>query len=190
MSDVVLPLTKKCPHCRVDIDKKAKKCQHCATDLRGWFSRHPIITVLLITFFVPTIISSMIKDAQHYDTTPPTIDPQKVILLNDLSIVSSRIVTNSIGTPEWYVVIKNTGKKTVDAYSVAGDLYDNFDTPVGKFNSTSGNTFSGISQDILKPNASEEDVFNLAVYDHATKVKNPKITRIHFTDGTTVDTNN
>lgn len=47
--------TKKCPKCQEEISKNAKKCKHCGSDLRNWFLRHKIISVVLI-FFVLVII--------------------------------------------------------------------------------------------------------------------------------------
>lgn len=42
--------TKLCKHCRKEIDSKANKCPHCQSDLRNWFVRHPILTVILVLF--------------------------------------------------------------------------------------------------------------------------------------------
>lgn len=39
---------KKCKSCQTEIDSKATKCPHCRADQRGWFKRHPILTVILI----------------------------------------------------------------------------------------------------------------------------------------------
>lgn len=38
---------KKCKSCQSEIDDKAKKCPHCQTDQRGFFGKHPIITIIL-----------------------------------------------------------------------------------------------------------------------------------------------
>lgn len=42
--------TKKCPKCMTEIDKKASVCPNCKTDLRNWFVRHWIISILLLMF--------------------------------------------------------------------------------------------------------------------------------------------
>ena len=43
---------KKCKSCKAEIPTDAKKCSHCGTDQRGWFKRHPILTVLLALFVI------------------------------------------------------------------------------------------------------------------------------------------
>ncbi len=49
--------TKKCPKCQEDIQLDAKKCKHCGADLRSWFVRHKIISIvggIIIIMFVVT----------------------------------------------------------------------------------------------------------------------------------------
>ena len=48
--------TKHCPQCHATIEAEVKKCQHCGSDLRNWFVRHKIVTVVL--FVVLYIIGS------------------------------------------------------------------------------------------------------------------------------------
>lgn len=44
-----------CSFCKKEIEPGAIKCPHCQSDLRSWFSRHPLITILLILFVgIPT----------------------------------------------------------------------------------------------------------------------------------------
>ncbi|MBI5414848.1 hypothetical protein HZA38_05040 [Candidatus Peregrinibacteria bacterium] len=38
---------KKCQQCSKEIEDTSEKCKHCNTDLRNWFVRHPIVSVLL-----------------------------------------------------------------------------------------------------------------------------------------------
>jgi len=49
---------KKCKSCKTEIDAKATKCPHCQTDQRGWFRRHPILTVILVLFILGIIGSA------------------------------------------------------------------------------------------------------------------------------------
>ncbi len=203
-------LTKSCPHCKATIDSAAKKCQHCQTDLRSWFLRHPVWTCILVIVIVP-IIASTVSDTKkvHNNTAQITSAPQtasgtlstdeiKTIgsqatanandiakrTLDTLSITSVKIVENVIGTPELYVTVKNNGTKTADAFTFAVDLYNNFDEQLGEWNRRDNEPFLGISQATIKPGTIYQDRFNLAVYDQATKAKNLRIIKVHFTDGT------
>lgn len=47
--------TMKCPVCKEIIQLGAKKCKHCGADLRNWFVKHEIITVILIIFAIGII---------------------------------------------------------------------------------------------------------------------------------------
>ena len=38
--------TKKCSHCKSEIDKDAKRCPKCQADLRNWFRRHIILSII------------------------------------------------------------------------------------------------------------------------------------------------
>jgi len=48
--------TRKCPKCKEEVLKGAKKCKHCGADIRNWFMRHKIISILLF-FMVIGMIS-------------------------------------------------------------------------------------------------------------------------------------
>jgi len=48
--------TKKCPHCKTEIDATAKKCPQCHSDLRSWFAKHPILTIFGALFLIGLII--------------------------------------------------------------------------------------------------------------------------------------
>ena len=46
---------KKCKNCQKEIDSKAKKCPFCQTDLRNWFLKHPILTVILVLIVISIV---------------------------------------------------------------------------------------------------------------------------------------
>src|SRR3990167_2716879 len=45
---------KNCSECKEEIADEAVKCKHCGTDLRNWFLKHKILTILLglVVFFI------------------------------------------------------------------------------------------------------------------------------------------
>ena len=100
-----------------------------------------------------------------------------------IAFLYAAITYNSIGVPQASISIKNITKKTIDAYTIRIECYNNFDRPV---NHIDGNIFQGISQETINPN--EEDLFNTWVlhgFDNTTKIK-ISLREVHFTDGTTV----
>jgi hypothetical protein len=52
--------TKRCPKCLEEINASAKICKHCKADLRNWFARHKILTVIILFF---SLISALTKSA-------------------------------------------------------------------------------------------------------------------------------
>lgn len=181
--------TKKCSHCKAEIDQSAKKCMHCGTDLRSWFSRHPILTILIIIIVLPMAISAVKEQQTKVESVSPEAVAQAQAdktMLESLKITSYKIENNIIGTPELQITVKNTSKKDIDAYAIAFDLYDNFDERISEWNQHEDKPFMGLSQDLLKAGKTEDATFILSTFDKATKAKNPRVIRIHFTDGTGV----
>ena len=48
-------MKKQCKACKSDIDPKATKCSKCGADQRGWFRKHPILTVILVLVVIGII---------------------------------------------------------------------------------------------------------------------------------------
>ncbi|MFA5300239.1 MAG: hypothetical protein WC389_18785 [Lutibacter sp.] len=67
--------TKKCKQCQTDIPFNAKKCPNCQSDLRSWFSRHPIITILVLLIFIPIVIAHLSPSSSN-ESAPSTNTPQ------------------------------------------------------------------------------------------------------------------
>lgn len=61
-TQIVPAQTKKCPKCKEEIRKDAKKCKHCQADLRNWFLRHKIVSVILLLIIIGIIFGSGAKD--------------------------------------------------------------------------------------------------------------------------------
>lgn len=98
------------------------------------------------------------------------------------------IVDNSIGTPELHVTVRNGTNKTIDGIDLSAYFYNNFDEPIGKWNTKSSDAFIGTSSERISAGVSDSLLWNLAVYEQATKVKNVTVYRVHFTDGTSIGT--
>jgi len=49
----------KCPKCYENIQIEAKQCKHCWADLRNWFVKHPVLTIILFVFIVLPILSGI-----------------------------------------------------------------------------------------------------------------------------------
>lgn len=50
--------TKKCYKCKEEVLLSAKKCKHCQADLRNWFVRHPVWSIVFGFFFLVVVASS------------------------------------------------------------------------------------------------------------------------------------
>ncbi len=54
-------MKKTCKACKSEIDAGATKCPKCGTDLRNWFARHPVWTILIALLVFPSVISGFMK---------------------------------------------------------------------------------------------------------------------------------
>ncbi len=74
---------KVCQFCRLEIDTKATKCPHCKSDVRNWASKHPVLTMLLIVFLVPTILSGIMSSSKPANNpTAITSTSEQVVTAN------------------------------------------------------------------------------------------------------------
>lgn len=188
--------TKKCPKCQEEIQLGANKCKHCNADLRNWFVKHPFITIFIIIPIIISTIVSTINDSKKTDATSSantngtSSESQNKIpeikIITDAKITSSKITKDSIGTPILDISVKNVSSKTIDAVDIEAFFLNNYGEPISEWNSKTERAFNGTIQEKISPNETFPASWNLAVYDNATKVKRVRITRIHFTDGTTI----
>jgi len=169
----------------------AKKCKHCNSDLRSWFGRHPLITIFVILPVLISMISAALSDPQ---TAPSGVNNQDRAAatkkqedtqskIKQIEIVSSKIEEDSIGTPNLIATFKNNSDRAVDAVTLEAYFLNNYDEPVSEWNSKSDKPFYGTIQEKINPGGSHSSQWNLAVYDHATKIKSIRIIRVHFVDG-------
>ncbi|MBI5071835.1 hypothetical protein HZB93_03025 [Candidatus Falkowbacteria bacterium] len=148
----------------------------------NWFSRHKILTGIGILVVVFTFIGSLTDKSP---TTSPSAEIKVIVTdFSKLEITQSKIVEDSIGTPIFHVTLKNNFDKAIDAVELEAYFYNNFDEPVGEWDRKVEEPFQGRLQEKINSGALYPAEFNLALYDSATKVKNVKILRIHFVDGT------
>lgn len=67
-------MKKQCKACKSEIDPKATKCPKCGADQRGWFRRHPILTVILALILIG-IIGSMAGSGKGGSKTSQSSSP-------------------------------------------------------------------------------------------------------------------
>ncbi|MFH0892788.1 MAG: hypothetical protein V1867_08535 [Candidatus Falkowbacteria bacterium] len=184
--------TKKCPKCGEEIMLSAKKCKHCNSDLRSWFARHPLITIFVILPILISMISAAINDSQTTSPNGANSQDQAAVMKNQeeiknkikqIEIASSKIEEDSIGTPNLIATFKNNSDRAVDAVTLEAYFLNNYNEPVSEWNSKSDKPFYGTIQEKINPGGSHSSQWNLAVYDHATKIKSIRIIRVHFVGG-------
>jgi hypothetical protein len=190
---------KKCPKCGEEILASAKTCKHCHSDLRNWFMRHKLITIFIIFPIALTMIVSALSDLDESkkgnDTTQVSVTntqtqsevKKEPRVITEVEISSSKITKDSIGTPILNVYFNNKTDKTVDGIDIEAYFLNNFDEPVGQFGAKKEEAFDGSIQEKIKPQGTFGSEWNLAVYEHTTKIKSVRITRVHFTDGTMIE---
>ncbi len=64
--------TKKCPKCGEEIQASAKKCKHCQADLRNWFVKHKVLTIILVIIVFGIIVSVSSDKSQKVSSTQDT----------------------------------------------------------------------------------------------------------------------
>ena len=103
--------------------------------------------------------------------------------LERVEILSTYIEMDSIGTPNLVVKLKNNAGQAVDAVTIETYFFNNYDEPIGKWNSHSAEPFYGIIQKRIESGATYTTQFNLAVYDLATKAEPATVYSVHYVDG-------
>lgn len=117
--------TKKCNYCQSEIDKKASVCPNCKKDLRNWFLRHPIWTLVIVLFFVGIVGSVSKSSTGMYTVNSNTQQPK-----------SSTTSSNVTGTqPEpatkaGKVEVKSQTKKSDTYNTVVGEVVNNTEESV------------------------------------------------------------
>lgn len=101
-----------------------------------------------------------------------------------LQLVKTWVGFNAIDNPEVYVVVKNIGKKTVDAYTLGIYCYDRYGNPVNHYLDNT-NRYGALSQNTIKPRQSFGNNYYWTLYGHENTSKIKVILeKVHMTDGT------
>ncbi len=185
---------KQCSKCRGEIDSLTKKCLHCGNNSKGFFAKYNIFIILVVLFLLSVFFSKMMRPngaSRVNNATTQATSTVKTLAVSDfIEIKGVELKDNNTGTPELYVAFKNISQKTIDAVDFSVELLNNYNEPTGQFNyskSEIDNIFSGIIQEKINPDQMYVATFNLFSFEQATKVKNPIITRLHLTDGQTIE---
>jgi hypothetical protein len=101
---------KKCKACQTEIDSKATKCPHCQADQRGWFKKHPILTIILALFILGIIGSASKGGSTTAGTTTTPTEEKKVAVspkpIEYIKITASKLYAayeeNAIKADEMY----------------------------------------------------------------------------------------
>ena len=107
--------------------------------------------------------------------------------LMDSFVVSTSIYSDSIGTPNLKMTLKNTSELTIDGIEVMMGFTNNFDEPVTRLNQGSTSLYIAQSQETIVPGETWTGSWNLALYESATKITNVRVYRVHYSDGTTME---
>lgn len=89
---------KKCHYCQSDIPDKAKRCPSCQGDLRNWFIRHYVWTVVIGLFalvFVSSSVASLSSKKVAQEINRPSNQPTASPTENEPAVIATQEPTNS-----------------------------------------------------------------------------------------------
>ena len=93
-----------CTQCKKDIPDGAKRCPECQADLRNWFAKHKILTVVLI-FFILGLILSSVDDSNSTTKTVVNEEGKKIKVQKEYQKV---------------IDLKTTSTKNSDTFKLEG----------------------------------------------------------------------
>lgn len=123
--------TKQCPKCKSEIDASATKCPKCTADLRNFFAKHPIWSVIGIFFIVGIVVSGLNGDSSAMQggtiTAPPGVQqnntPEPPVLKVTADQIFSDYTANEVAADAKYKskmievsgIVGTIGKDIVDS---------------------------------------------------------------------------
>ena len=171
--------TKKCRACQADIPVGAKVCQHCKAKQGSWFTRHWIISTILVLIVFNTMIQS------NNTTGVIQASPQKQAeikkaneLLGKIEINNIRIADNIIGVKELSFGIKNNTGRVLDAVDVKFGIENNY------WESLWSESWSMTVE--LQPGKTFKGLITMVFKGTGTKVSWFEVIRAHFKDWETI----
>lgn len=181
----------KCPQCKELITKWAKRCKHCNADLRSRFAKHPIWTLIIIAFFIYTVLQAHKESSPEYQaeqqaqqTAIETKTMENRQKLSKLKITKSEI-TEWLIRPMLKVTIKNESWKDIDGAKIRASFQNNFKENVYSDISRE-EFFDWIVQEVLKNWETRTFERQLSLYENATIIKSLELREVHFVDWETV----
>ena len=83
--------TKQCSHCKSEIDATAKKCPKCMTDLRNFFLRHPVWSIIGVL-----VLLSIIGSASGTKSTTSIANNSNTPAVQNEQEVSMKVTANEL----------------------------------------------------------------------------------------------
>lgn len=135
---------KKCSHCQTEVNAKATKCPHCQSDLRSWWRRHPILTIILAIGIGIPVISGIVGDSTSTTSDTVAVAPVDPVKLEadkkELEILKknfdykydefdkkgwythkSQTISNSLSRTYLKVLVNNTGYNYLESQYYGSD---------------------------------------------------------------------
>lgn len=177
---------KQCKHCKEMVNKDAKRCPKCQWDLRSWFARNPIWTLVLFTILLVSAIWAFNDDTSTPTIWTSTTVSEKTEEQKAFDDLKSQIqVSGYVDSEYWfahaYLKIKNNTNHPIDLFAFEATLYNNAGE-VQKQSISRDDTFVWQSQELLAPGKTVNWSWQLVWFDHATKIGNITIRKLHLKD--------
>ncbi len=110
MNTTTATSVKKCEYCQSEIDAQAKKCPKCQADLRSWFSRHPILTLLGVVIFLPLILGWVLPNSSESNGASNTTQTENALEI--VSIDTKVTEKNAVWWKfSWVLTVKNNSDR-------------------------------------------------------------------------------
>jgi outer membrane murein-binding lipoprotein Lpp len=101
-----------------------------------------------------------------------------------LTLIEAQVTLNAIDNPEARVIVQNTSRKTVDAFTVGIYCYDRYGSPVNHY-AYKNNRYGGLSQVTISPGQTTGYNYRWTLHGHENTAKiKVVLEKVHMTDDT------